>query len=491
MGIEQASRDYGKLRKHQLRALVVAREIAAGRRHQKVVVAGVTPGGGKTLMASVFANELADQGVIDLVLVLVPNEPLREQMRQGFHDLSRGLTRHLSEPDKQKALPGLGEPFGKVVTYQSIVSEKTLRKLLAICSKLRVLLILDECHHLLGDKAWEVGCRKLVEASALTLCMSGTLWRWDNERIPFVSYDESRKALVDIRYSRAEALSEQAVLEGEFKLFDGAANFSYRDVPRQTTLSLAVLKDRSMALKTCLRSESYVHKFLKEAFTDWERYRTQSYPSQLIVACHDQKHARQAYKFIAHHWAAYNPVLSVCSVPTADRAIRQFRNGQASVLVTVKKAYEGLDVKGATHLVYLGDIRSWPFLDQVIARVTRFNPNAPLSWGEQKAYVYTPDDVEMRDYIRRMLEEQAEYYMLKEEAQRGTNAAPKRGSFRPESAEATDIANAFDGYYLTTEENIGIDALAKAMPQLRAPLKDRLKIAYAMVLVPKAPGEAA
>lgn len=126
---------HGKLRKHQQRALLVANEFVRGQRHQKFVVAGVTPGGGKTLMASLFANTLADGKVIEQALVVVPNAPLREQMREGFHDESRGLERYLSGSMRQAPLPGMGKPFGQVVTYQALSSVVTAKRLASWCAK--------------------------------------------------------------------------------------------------------------------------------------------------------------------------------------------------------------------------------------------------------------------------------------------------------------------------------------------------------------------
>jgi superfamily II DNA or RNA helicase len=440
-------------------------------------------------MASLFANELADAGVIEQVLVVVPNDPLREQMRQNFHDSERGLNRYLTSATKQRVLPGLGTPFGKVVTYQSLSNQTKAKRLANWCAKRATLVIFDECHHLNENKAWERGSRILVERAKLVLCMSGTLWRWDKERIPFVNYDDQNIALVDIRYSRAEALSEKAVLPVELKFFDGEAIYEHRNVPHKTRLSSAPLNEQARSLKTCLQSEEYSTRFLLHSVKDWEHYRKVAYPSQLIVVCHSQSAARRAHKFIQHHFGTHNPVLSVCSIATADKAIKQFRAGQSGILTTVKKAYEGLDVPGASHLVYLGDIRSWPFLDQVIARVTRFNPAAPLDWSEQRGYVSASDDKMMRSYVDNMLEQQAEYFQERPVPVGGERAAHVKSTFRPDTASVTEINFGLDGRCLTKEENIGIRALEERFPRLQAPLSDRLEIAEKMGLVPLAPGE--
>ncbi len=70
-----------------------------------------------------------------------------------------------------------------------------------------------------------------------------------------------------------------------------------------------------------------------------------------------------------------------------------FRHREMDILVTVGKAYEGLDAQGCTHLVHLGLIRSIPWLTQCFARAWRrdYHPAAP-PFEEQRARVFIPQD---------------------------------------------------------------------------------------------------
>lgn len=479
--------NYGKLRKHQKRAVEVAEEIAIGkRRGQKIVTAGITPGGGKTLMSAVFCDVLASADLIEQVIVVVPNNPLQRQMVEGFHSPKRSLHRFLRASSSQQPIPGTGVPFGQCVTYQKLTSEREAKKLAKWASKRKTLVIFDECHHLCESKAWERGAAHLVDASVLVLCMSGTLWRWDEERIPFIAYDANNRAVVDIRYSRADAIDEQAILPVEFKLIDGRAIYEHHNVPHNTRLSAAPMKEQARALATALKSADYAEDFIVAALGDWERYREQYYPSSAIVVCHTQKEARRAMGLIRAHFPRHAAALSLSDDgAVANKAIKKFRAGDVSILVTVRKAYEGLDVPNASHLVYLGNARSWPFLDQVIARVTRFNAGSALGWEDQRGHVYTPDDLRMREYIANMLNEQAETY--REKARRDGSAMPRESSsFKPEGAEVVSIGNGADGRVLTEEENAGVHALEERFPWLtvRAPLLHKLEIALSMGLIP-------
>lgn len=81
------------------------------------------------------------------------------------------------------------------------------------------------------------------------------------------------------------------------------------------------------------------------------------------------------------------------SCPSSEEALTLFRHREMDVLVTVGKAYEGLDAQGCTHLVHLGLIRSLPWLTQCFARAWRrdYHPAAP-PFEEQRARIFIPQD---------------------------------------------------------------------------------------------------
>jgi superfamily II DNA or RNA helicase len=476
-----------KFRKHQRDAREFVDLILADIRKSKITVAGITPGGGKTLMASLFANKLADAEWIEQVLVVVPNDSLRQQFVESFHAPGLGLDRYLKAPCSQVPMPGMGRPFGSCITYQLLTNEREAKRFAKVVASKPTLVIFDECHHLSDPecgKAWERGARKLVDAAKHTLCMSGTLWRWDEERIPFIEYDENNVAKVDIRYSRAEALEEQAVLPFDFKFVDGGVVYEHHRAPHETALSTATTKESSRALKTALLSNEYAEQFVVTALREWAQYReTSGHRSSAIVVCHSQEAAKRAMRVCSKHFTRFMPALALSSEPGSDRAIKHFRLGVNSILVTVRKAYEGLDVPGATHLVYLGDSRSWPFLDQVFARVARFDRASSLEWSEQIGHIFVPADSKMREYVANMLNEQAPYFREKEHSA-GAAAHGKHSSFRPDSAEVTAIGAGIDGRVFTVDENRALAELDARYSTARLmKTRERIALAYDLGLV--------
>ena len=471
--INANNQDYGPLRKHQKAALDLASAVVHGVVNDRILTAGVTPGGGKTLMASLLCNRLLDAGMAEQVLVIVPNRPLVHQMRASFHAPERGLVRYLSEETGQRTIPGLGRPSGRVMTYQACSMDP--KSALRFVQRRKTIVVLDEVHHLATDRAWHAAIAPLAAAGVLVLAMSGTLSRGDGERIPLVAYDEG-KPRVHIRYSRREALDEHAILPLVVKRFDGRSFYEYRGKDVMSEISAAPVREQARTLKTALLDHDWVETLVMEAMRDWDHYRRSVYSSKAIIVCHSQDRAKKTMRLVAHNFPDARPVLAICDEPEADQRIKAFRSGSANVLVTVKKAYEGLDVADATHLIYLGDARTVEFLDQVFARVTRVNHRCGLSWEEQEARIFVPDDAKTREYLDKLFEEQA--CMSREpQVDHASGAMRAHSTFRPDHAEHTRVGvtineSALDGRVLELVRD-----LEREEPMTRAlPLRAKLKI---------------
>jgi len=409
----------GSLRKHQRDALAIVDRIVSGDLALaicKVMVASVTPGGGKTLMASLFAHVLLAAGVVDFVVIVVPRTTLRGQMARGFTDEARGLRRHIAIEANGKVDSAHKDLFGAcgyVSTYQA-VAEHPKKHLRRFKGK-RVLLILDEPHHLADEEGvgWKSAIDPLVEAATCVLLMSGTLRRHDGRRIPYVTYDDNAQAVVDIRYDYGDALRERAVLDTRFLRLDARVTYERRGKLHERDLSSTGSEDQERdALKTVLTDDGYRNEVCLQALKEWQDYRTDVYHrAQAIVVAHTQSAARDLASLIRSKTDL--PVaLAISDEQGAHKAVRAFQRGEAQILVTVGMAYEGLDVPAATHLICLTNVRSEPWLEQCFARVTRHNTACPLPWEQQIAHVYVPDDPAMRSFIDRMLTAKVESYDL-------------------------------------------------------------------------------
>jgi superfamily II DNA or RNA helicase len=427
-----------KLRKHQEEAVKRAQAIARGDKdiEGKVTVASVTPGGGKTRMAAGFANELKARGFIDQVIILVPNDALRRQMRDGFTDPEAGFVIRLgSDSAHDLRQTQCFDRGGVVTTYQANI--RNVKRLLKRFSGKRVLLILDEPHHLSdADKAqWKLAVAPLFEMARHVLLMTGTINRHDETRIAFVPYGADDKPIVHISYSRREALIEHAILRVSVKLCDSSTKYWHKYQKHSVELSAATKDQQSRALDAALEDPQYREHVLEDAVREWQEYRQRMYGSRAIVICHTQGHARAAASFLRTRFGLRS-TLAISSEPDASDGLRRFRerSGDAGdVLVTCQMAYEGLDVPDCTHLVCLTNIRSAPWLDQALARVTRVNHGCSLPWSQQIAFIYVPKDPEMTSYLDAALDDQQLLAVGEDEGEHaGAPApAPRRSTYAP------------------------------------------------------------
>ncbi len=379
------------------------------------IICSITPGGGKSLLPVIAANGLIPR-IADKVAWVVPRRSLQEQAEAEFAGgKSRELlgNRHLirkttGEPDPTRGLSGF------CTTYQAIGSNNAFLR--DDFDAHRYVLILDEPHHVEEGGAWERALHPLVKRAALTVFMSGTLERGNRRKIGFLNYAESLAGeVVDlsgrggavIQYSRAQALFDKAILPIHFELMDGTANWIGTDGKAYGTRLSQAGKDTAEAVYTALKTEFAIH-LLDECTNHWLEYR-QSHPRSKMLAV--TANIEDAKKYLDHMKArgVRAAIATSDDSALATKNINKFKEidtkNAIGCLVTVAMAYEGLDVPPVTHIACLTHIRSKPWIEQMIARATRFDSGAG-EWEEQMAFVYVPDDRLMCNIIGRMQEEQ-------------------------------------------------------------------------------------
>ncbi|MBP0492668.1 DEAD/DEAH box helicase family protein [Roseomonas sp. SG15] len=428
--------------------------MAAGETEARDILAAVTPGGGKSLLPVLAAAALIGAGIVERVCWIVPRDSLRLQAEEAFADpawratLGHALSVRAAEnaPDPCRGLAGY------VTTYQAVAAAPDLH--LAEFRRHRTLLVIDEMHHLpalaetdpvaaaqaeaAGEdqaSAWSRAILPLLETSAVRLLLSGTLERADGRGILWLPYRRgprarTREVELDaegwavVGYSRAQALAERAVLPVTFGALDGEASWREEEVevgPHRLSAPFPSETTRP-ALFTALRT-GFAEALLREAFVAIRDLRTRRREARglppgaparglgkLLVVAPDQTAARH-YLEVLRRWippaqAEEVSALATSDTPRAHEVLAAFRlRPEPSILVTVAMAYEGLDAPEVAVVAALTHIRSRPWLEQMVARATRVDPQAG-PYEEQRALVFHPDDPLFGGFRRRMETEQ-------------------------------------------------------------------------------------
>jgi hypothetical protein len=428
------------------------------------VLAAVTPGGGKSLLPVLAANTLIAAGLCERVCWVVPRDSLRLQAEEAFADPAwRAALGHALSVRAAENAPDLARGLaGYVTTYQGVAAAPDLH--LAEFRRHRYLLVVDEVHHLpargANDNAggpaddaagWSAALEPLLASAAVRLLLSGTLERADGRRILGLPYrrggggreevDLGAPGLAVIGYSRARALAERAVLPVAFGALDGEASWlgPEEDGARphlgpHRLRAPAPHEATRPALFTALRT-GFAEALLRRAFLTTRdlragrRTRLGIAPGEaarglgkLLVVAPDQAQARR-YLDVLRGWVppgqAHTAALAVSEERGAHETLAAFRlTPEPSMLVTVAMAYEGLDAPEVAVVAALTHIRSRPWLEQMVARATRVDPQAG-PYEAQRALVFHPDDPLFARFRWRMEREQ------------GTRAKPPRSARQP------------------------------------------------------------
>jgi superfamily II DNA or RNA helicase len=398
------------------------------------ILAAVTPGGGKSLLPVIAAAHLVPAGRVARVVWVVPRDSLRLQAEEAFADPAwRASLNHAlsvraadNEPDPSRGLAGY------ITTYQAIAAAPELH--LAEMRRHPTLLVVDEVHHLpaIGDAAdgetaaWSRALAPLFQAARLRLLLSGTLERADGRRILGLPYrpgpqrppeiDLDAPGLAVVGYSRAQALAERAVLPAGFGALDGEASWlegglTADEPPRVGPHRLSGAGPSTTtrpALFTALRT-GFALALLDEAFGATRRMRARRRAERglppretalglgkLLVVAPDQASARRYEAALRARMPEAQGLrdvrLATASERDAHETLAAFRlTPEPAVLVTVAMAYEGLDAPEVAVVAALTHVRSRPWLEQMIARATRVDPNAG-PYADQHALIFHPDD---------------------------------------------------------------------------------------------------
>jgi len=377
------------------------------------IVGDITPGGGKSALPVILAHTLIPSR-IEKIGWITPRDNLRTQGEETFRDQRfRSISGHnweiratLPEADPSRGTSGF------ITTYQSVVSDK-YRLLAGDFAKHRYGLVLDECQHVAVGSEYERALRPLVEHAGVILFMSGGLIRSDNKHIAFLPYlpESDGKSFVDlsdthecrvIRYSLRDALEERAIIPMWFELLDGNASWECRGKEfKAEKISEVDNGEIGSAIYTTLRTDFAFH-LLQKTVEHWMAHRNHNQRARLLVVAPSQSLAQKYLGWLRRMGVNADIAISDESQLAKDN-IRLLKTGKLDALVTVQMAYEGMDVPPITHIACLTHIRARPWIEQMLARATRYDHSAG-PWEHQRAWIFAPDDKLFQEVMEEMAE---------------------------------------------------------------------------------------
>jgi len=408
------------LRKHQTEFNNIIDAIAYQGLGVRTIYCSVCPGGGKSILP-VIAGRLITAGLADKLMWIAPRLSLIDQAEREFinpyfremlgHRLSIRSSTNERNPSRGTA--------GFATTYQAVGLDEGI--LLDEFRRYRYILIMDEFHHVHEGSLWHKKIAPLFNRAAFRVMLSGTLERGDGTRIAFLPYEYTVEGLQPairsnndtavIRYTRAYALQERAIIPLSFHLSDGSAKWEEVTGKQKQVASMErMAKDDgnvSKALYTALRTE-YAEELLTAGLSHWMQHRKGVPGAKCLIVASDIGQAKQyANSLSARKYSSIRLAIATSEDSSAAlKVINKMKRDQMDLLVTVAMAYEGLSIEAISHIICLTNVRSTPWIEQMTARANRIDKSAG-PYESQLGYIFAPADPLFREIVRQIEAEQA------------------------------------------------------------------------------------
>jgi superfamily II DNA or RNA helicase len=349
-----------------------------------------TPGAGKTIFALEIASRYFKARNISQLCVVTPTTFLKGHWAKVAHEQ---FAIHL-EADWANAVGRWPtDMHGVVVTYAQVQSAAHNFRHLA--SRRPTMVIFDEIHHCNDNSSWGTGIRQAFDQTTCRLSLSGTPFRSDNERIPFVTYIDHRGVPED-RYGYGEALQDGVCRPIYFPRRGGRMEWSSPAGRIESASFADVISDtkRNHRLRTALDPRGqWMAEVLKDAHRRLSEFRQEHPQAGGIVFCTDQLHAKQV-ETLLRKACGVTPVVAITDEPDADLRIREFARSSDPWIVSVKMVSEGVDIPRLRVGVYATVVSSETFFRQACGRLVRVEAGR----DSDGALLYIPDDPLFREY---------------------------------------------------------------------------------------------
>jgi superfamily II DNA or RNA helicase len=368
------------------------------------------PGAGKTYLAGLVFRRLARAGLVERMVVVVPNRALQRQWAEALGSLEI----HLDWAPRDGFLEH-PETAGAVVTYQSLPTTATGHVQQMSVS---TLLVLDEVHHVGEHRAWGHAVSRLVGPAgsdqgihpAGVLNMTGTLFRSSGgSRIGSVRYDRVLDGGVEKYQAVADfSVTASALIGIELRppdLYAYGGHVQLVDVRAETVVAgdIADLEQGAQvatAIREGFMKRALVHEFAKEALkllSQQLKTIDDREPLKLLWVAENQKAARLAAEEIDK--AAGRPFarLVISDEPGALETLRMAaREPRSCAIVAVRMVTEGFDCPQVSVIAYASATTAVLFLAQTMARAMRITRVEREDHKLLPAQVLIPDNESLR-----------------------------------------------------------------------------------------------
>ena len=380
---------------------------------QGMATVQAAPGAGKTVFAGIIAKRLLAAGLIERVVVVVPNKALLGQWTRA---LGGTLQIHL-DPKPRDGFLEISDTVGCVVTYQS------LNEITAACHHRRAqeyptLVIFDEVHHIGDEASWGKAVRHFVgnpgissPTVAAVLNMTGTLWRTTNKhKIGTIKYESTIENGQEVLTAHADVrVSTRRLIGSELRPVDLHAYSTTAQVIdlKAGEITTGTIADLDKRQRAAVKAAAFNHPDFLAGFClaavqrlVWQQEALgEGEHLKMLYVATDQNAARLAadtLNKIAHNRHFARLVISdePGNLATLSRAAEA---ATQCAIVTVNMVTEGFDCPEISTIAYASNVVTPLRVAQVMARAMRITRTERQRGDLLPAQILIPDDPILRE----------------------------------------------------------------------------------------------
>jgi superfamily II DNA or RNA helicase len=350
------------------------------------------PAAGKTLGAAAGAASVMAKRKCDQLVVVCPTVVVRDQWVRDLHGLGYRMQTHVQ--------PGGWEPYvhGVCVTYHQVANRPD--QFAAACAQRRTLVILDEIHHAGQQLAWGRALEEAFASAIVRLLLSGTPFRSDKDRIPYVSYDEDGVCAPHFTYDYGQAVRDGVCRPIQFRPHDGLITWREGEGERTARFQEQIPSAaKAKRLRASLDPRHpYLRALLHAADTELQSLRREVEDAAGLVVCDSQEHALSVDRILSQITGSL-PVLAISDIPRAHQAIVAFaEEPHEQWLVSVKMVSEGVDIPRLGVIAWATATTTEMMVRQVAGRALRGRER----YAGLPAIVHMPADPDLIRFAQRL-----------------------------------------------------------------------------------------
>lgn len=349
------------------------------------------PAAGKTIAAGAAVAQVMDHRSCDQLVVVCPTVVVRDQWATELGRLGYRMATDFDVDWPDHA-------HGVCATYAQVAQRAHLYE--QACERRRTVAIFDEIHHVGSSLAWGEAIATGFAGARMRLMLSGTPFRSDEDRIPFVTYDDDGRCRPDYSYDYARAVRDGVCRPIRFRAHDGV--ITWRE-DGEYSLAAAFSEHvgqeaRTRRLRASLDPDQpYLRSLLQAAHEDLLELRRTVPDAAGLVVCDTQAHALEIDRLLTEI-TGHLPVLAMSDVPRAHEAIAAFATESEEWLVSVRMVSEGVDIPRLAVIAWATAASTELLVRQVAGRALR----SRAEYSELPAIVHIPADPKLVQYAERL-----------------------------------------------------------------------------------------